>query len=141
MNRLKLLILSSAFLTLSGCGTLQDMYDAYFMAGYDNNEYALVNQIRTESELNINKCTDDLLARTVFVDLYDKSVELKNFSQYVPDNEDAFKLASGLVELSKQGKDAYDKGDKVSPTFCKLKLKSINRASEKAQEVIGKKPR
>jgi hypothetical protein len=41
--------------------------------------------------------------------------------------------------LTKQGKDAYL--GPVSPTFCKLKLQQIVRASETAQKAIGSKPR
>jgi hypothetical protein len=135
MNRLKILLLIS--LLLPGCALL----DAYNMAEYDNNEYYLVNKIRTESEVNINTCSNQKVSSIVFNELYEISTELKNFAQYIPDNEDTFKLASGLVELTKQGKETYDNNDAVSVSFCKLKLKSINRAAEKAQEVIGNKPR
>jgi hypothetical protein len=135
MNRLKLLILSSILVVLPGCA----LWDAYFMAGYDNQEYALINNIRTNAELNVGMCDNYEASKTTFNYLYIKGLEVKNFTQYIPDNQDAHKLASNIYELTKQGKDAYLSS--VSPTFCKLKLQQIVRASETAQKAIGSKPR
>jgi hypothetical protein len=135
MNRLKLLIASSLFVVLPGCA----LWDAYFMAGYDNQEYALINTIRTNAELNVGMCNDYEASKKTFDYLYSKGLEVKNFTQYIPDNQDAHKLASNIYELTKQGKDAYL--GPVSPTFCKLKLQQIVRASETAQKAIGSKPR
>jgi hypothetical protein len=135
MNRLKLLIASSLFVVLPGCA----LWDAYFMAGYDNQEYALINNIRTNAELNVGMCDNYEASKTTFNYLYSKGLEVKNFTQYIPDNTDAHKLAGNIYELTKQGKDAYL--GPVSSTFCKLKLQQIVRASETAQKVIGSKPR
>jgi hypothetical protein len=135
MNRLKLLIASSLFVVLPGCA----LWDAYFMAGYDNQEYALINNIRTNAELNVGMCDNYEASKTTFNYLYSKGLEVKNFTQYIPDNTDAHKLAGNIYELTKQGKDAYL--GPVSPTFCKLKLQQIVRASETAQKAIGSKPR
>ena len=73
--------------------------------------------------------------------MYNTAIELRNFSQNIPRNDDTTKLASNLVELTKQGKELYVKNPNVSETFCKLKLQQINRSAEVAQKVIGKKPR
>jgi hypothetical protein len=135
MNHLKLLIASSILVVLPGCALI----DAYFMAGYDNQEYALINKIRTNAELNVGMCNDYEASKRTFDYLYSKGLEVKNFTQYIPDNKDAHKLAGNIYELTKQGKDAYL--GPVSPTFCKLKLQQIVRASETAQKVIGSKPR
>jgi hypothetical protein len=137
MNHLKLLIASSILVVLPGCALI----DAYFMAGYDNQEYALINTIRTNAELNVSMCNDHQASKTTFNYLYSKGLEVKNFTQYIPDNTDAHKLAGNIYELTKQGKDAYNSDAMVSSTFCKLKLQQIVRASETAQKVIGSKPR
>jgi hypothetical protein len=135
---MKKLILSTLLVTsLSGCALI----DAYFMAGYDNQEYAIITKIRTSAELNVGLCTDQVKSKSTFDYLHFKSVEFKNFTQYIPDNEDAYKLSEQMVELSKQGKELYDKNDAVSPGFCKLKLQQINRTAEQIQKVIGSKPR
>ena len=123
--------------TLSGCSLI----DAYFMAKYDNVEYALLNKINTLSELSVSDCKDQNKSYGNFEGLYWTAVELRNFSQYIPRNAETQKLASNMVELTKQGKEMYEKGTTVSETFCKLKLGQINRSAKVAQEVIGKKPR
>ena len=131
--------LAALFLTttLSGCALI----DAYFMARYDNVEYALLNKINTLSELSVDDCKDQKKSYGNFEGLYWTAVELRNFSQYIPRNAETQKLASNMVELTKQGKEMYEKGTNVSETFCKLKLGQVNRSAKVAQEVIGKKPR
>jgi len=123
--------------TLSGCALI----DAYFMAKYDNVEYALLNKINTLSELLVDDCKDQKKSHSNFEGLYWTAVELRNFSQYIPRNKETQKLAVNMVELTKQGKEMYEKGTTISETFCKLKLGQINRSAKVAQEVIGKKPR
>lgn len=128
-----LIIVSS----LSGCALI----DAYLMAGYDTNEYALVNKIKTQAELSIDDCKDVVKSKQNADNLYVTAIELKNFATNIPRNEETSKLAGNLVELTKQGKDLYAKNSNVSETFCKLKLQQIGRSAEVAQKVIGKKPR
>jgi hypothetical protein len=135
---MKKILLSTLIVTsLSGCALI----DAYFMAGYDNQEYAIITNIRTNAELNAGFCADQVKSKATFEYLHFKSVEFKNFTQYIPDNQDAHKLSDQMVELSKQGKEMYDKNDNVSAGFCKLKLQQINRTAETIQKVIGSKPR
>ena len=134
---MKKLLVLFALLSLNGCA----VYDAYFMAKYDTNENALVNKIRTMAELGVDDCKNQLKSEVTFNDLYYYSVELRNFTQYIPRNEDTLKLATNMVELSKQGKDSYAKDTKPSDMFCKLKLQQISRSAEITQKVIGNKPR
>lgn len=141
MKPLKLLLLSSIFVTLSGCAYLQQAYDAYFMAGYDNVEYGLINKIRTNSELAQNDCGDYALSKRNMGIVYKQSLEFKNFTQYIPDNKETVKLSEKVFEIAKQGVELYDKNTSVSLAFCKLKFKQINGAAETAQKVMGSKPR
>ena len=132
-------LIAAALITtsLSGCA----LFDAYFMAGYDTTEYALVNKIKTKAELSVEDCKDQKVSKQNMNDLYFIAVEMRNFSENIPRNVDTAKLAGNLVELTKQGKDLYAKDSNVSETFCKLKLQQIGRSAEVAQKVIGKKPR
>jgi hypothetical protein len=133
----KLIAVALITTTLSGCA----LFDAYFMAGYDTTEYALVNKIKTKAELSVDDCKDQKVSKQNMNDLYFIAVEMRNFSENIPRNVDTAKLAGNLVELTKQGKDLYAKDSTVSETFCKLKLQQIGRSAEVAQKVIGKKPR
>ena len=137
MNRLKLLIASSIVVVLPGCA----LWDAYFMAGYDNVEYALVNKVRTFSELAVEDCKDIEKTKSNVEKIHGYAVELKNFTQYIPDNADANKLGNNLFQLTTQTKDYYAKNAIVSESFCKMKLQQINRSAETIQKVIGSKPR
>lgn len=137
MNQLKLLIASSTLLFLSGCSVL----DAYLAARYDNQEYAIINQIRTQAELNIVMCEDTERSKQNITYLYNKSVEFKNFTQYIPRNESSYSLSEKLLELTKQAKELYDKNTTVSAGFCKLKLQQIQRSAESIQSSIGSKNR
>ena len=133
----KLIIAVVVATSLSGCA----LFDAYFMAGYDTTEYALVNKIKTKSELSVEDCKDVKKSKENADILYFTAVELKNFSTNIPRNVETTKLAGNLVELTKQGREQYVKDSNVSETFCKLKLQQIGRSAEVAQKVIGKKPR
>ena len=137
MNQLKLLIVSSLFVFLPGCA----LWDAYFMANYDNVEYSITNKIRTVSELSVDECNDYEKSKTNFKTIYAYSLELKNFTEYIPNNEESKILGQNIEILAKQAKDHYDKNSTVSESFCKLKLQQIIRSAETTQRVIGAKPR
>ena len=137
MNQLKLLIVSSLFVFLPGCA----LWDAYFMANYDNVEYSITNKIRTVSELSVDECNDYEKSKTNFKTIYAYSLELKNFTEYIPNNKESKILGQNIEILAKQAKDHYDKNSTVSESFCKLKLQQIIRSAETTQRVIGAKPR
>jgi hypothetical protein len=137
MNQLKLLIVSSLFVFLPGCA----LWDAYFMANYDNVEYSITNKIRTVSELSVDECNDYEKSKTNFKTIHAHSLELKNFTEYIPNNEESKILGQKIEILAKQAKDHYDKNSTVSESFCKLKLQQIIRSAETTQRVIGAKPR
>jgi hypothetical protein len=136
MNLLKLILVSSAAVTLTGCAAI----DAYFMSKYDNNEYALINKIRTLSEIYAKDCSYNDLSSRNFNTIYNISTELSNYSEYLPRNKEAVNISQNILALAKQGTDLYSNGT-PSEGFCKLKLQQINRAATTAQQVIGKKPR
>ena len=137
MNRLKLLLVSSAIVVLPGCSLL----DAYMMAHYDTNEYGLAVKVKTIAELGVEYCDKTNTSYLNFKDMYEKSVELRNFAKNTPDNPEATKLAQNLVDLSKTGLSLYQKQTEVSPTFCKLKMNQIEKNADKISEVLGRKPR
>jgi PBP1b-binding outer membrane lipoprotein LpoB len=118
---MKKLILISLLL-LNGCALL--------MAPYDNNEYALVNKIRTTSQLG--ECT-----KTNIDSMYFTALELKNYSELLPKNDQTIVLTKDLFTLLDEMHQRKDFGD----VYCKAKLNIIEISSEKIQRVIGNKPR
>lgn len=121
----------------SGCYVI----DAYFMAPFDNNEYALTNKIRTSTTLTIKECKNDKIVRIRLDDINDMALELKNYTQYIPDNEDSYELSTKLYNMTGDTVEYYTKKDKVSKVFCEMKLKQILQSTEKIQETFGRKYR
>lgn len=133
---MKKLILALAILSLNGCA----LYDAYFMAKYDNNEYMLINRIRTQANLGAAKCGKPEVVAEVD-GIWRTTVELKNYSQSIPHNEEATKMSSELAEIVKGLSDRYKGTEPVSMMYCTTKFASIERNAVTIQNVIGKKPR
>lgn len=133
---MKKLLIIPIFL-LSGCS----LVDAYLMAKYDTNEYALVNTVKTKSFIAQEDCKDR--AKTlIHVDaIYEKSVEFNNFTLHIPHNEDAQKMSEKLVKLTLDTKQFYQKNEKVSEIFCKSKYQQIYRSADTIQKTLGSKPR
>lgn len=132
MNRLKILLLSSVIL-LSGCSLL----DAYLMAGYDNQEYSLINKIRTKAQLSVENCSDIDTTKGNILELKALGKEYQNFAQHIPRNEESYKMASEMTKLINDVK--VDQS--TSTVFCKLKMQQVERNAEKIQKVLGSKPR
>jgi hypothetical protein len=133
---MKRLLLVCVIFALSGCAVI----DAYFMAKYDTNEYALINDIKTKAQVAEENCANNLLVTTQVNELYIKSLEFKNFAAHIPRNEDSVKLSNKLLILTKDAKDQFNKSA-VSNFYCKAKLEQIVKSADTMQQAIGKKPR
>jgi hypothetical protein len=133
---MKRLLLVCVIFALSGCAVI----DAYFMAKYDTNEYALINDIKTKAQVAEENCANNLLVTTQVNELYIKSLEFKNFATHIPRNEDSVKLSNKLLILTKDAKDQFNKSA-VSNFYCKAKLEQIVKSADTMQQAIGKKPR
>jgi hypothetical protein len=133
---MKKLLVILAVWSLSGCA----LYDAYFMARFDNNEYALINRIRTEANLGAAKCGKPEVIAEVD-SIWRTAVEFRNYTQSIPHNEEATKMGSELAEIIKGLSDRYHGTEPVSMMYCTTKFSSIERNAVTIQNVIGKKPR
>jgi hypothetical protein len=131
----KLLVVASLFI-LTGCAAI----DAYRMARFDNNEYALVNSVRTQANLGAAKCGTPEAKNTVD-NIYYKTVELKNYSQSIPKNEETVKMSSELAEIVKGLSERYKGAEPVSLPYCTTKFGLIEKNAVTIQNVIGAKPR
>jgi len=131
----KLLVVASIFI-LTGCAAI----DAYRMARFDNNEYALVNSVRTQANLGAAKCGTPEAKNTVD-NIYYKTVELKNYSQSIPKNEETVKMSSELAEIVKGLSERYKGAEPVSLPYCTTKFGLIEKNAVTIQNVIGGKPR
>jgi hypothetical protein len=122
----KLILGCFIVLQLTGCA----VWDAYTTAGFDNNEYALVNKVRTLSQQGSCEATS-------INELYNTSFELKNYTQYIPHNEKAIDMTNNLFKIVDE---LHNKKD-ITPVYCKAKLGIISSSAERIQEVVGRKTR
>lgn len=142
---MKNIIIALSFLLLSGCSVIQPLIDRFSIAPFDANEYALVNKIRTIAIQTKPRCGIENIAPFAVLDyvndMHDTALLLKNYSQYLPKNEQTYKPVSVTYGMIDELKTRYEKEKKVSKTYCELKIQSIIDASESIQQAIGKRPR
>ena len=85
-------------LTLSGCATVNDAWDYFDMARFDNNEYMLANKVRTQANIGARKCGTPEISREV-TRLWETTQELRNYSESIPRNEETVTMTSELGEI------------------------------------------
>ncbi len=134
MKKIAIILLT---FSLSGCA----LFDAYFMAKYDTNEYFIVNDIKTKAQVAEENCNNQLLVVTQVNELYIKALEFKNFTTHIPRNKDTDNLSTKLLTLTKDTRDYFNKAEKISPIFCKAKLQQVIKSADTIQHVLGSKPR
>lgn len=128
-------------LFLSGCATLTNLYDSYYMAKYDTSEHALINVITVYSSLAKSSCYNDRRMKIVSKHLFETSTELKNFSSHLPNNELTIKLNNSLHIMVEELHTRYENNKSVNKTYCELKLQSISDVASIIQKTIAKRPR
>jgi len=132
---MKKLILLVPFL-FSGCA----LYDAYFMAKFDVNEYQYITRIRTQSELGVEKCgTPDVVENVKYI--HTVAHEFRNYAEKIPHNENSYGLANTLVQITDEFYKRYQGDKPPSAVYCKAKFAAISPSSENRQQVLGAKPR
>ena len=139
---MKKLLIVLAVVSLSGCATIQQttLYRAWNMAKFDNNEYSQINSIRTVANLGAAKCgTPEVVP--VVDNLYYKSMELKNYSASIPNNDETVKMSGELAEIIKGLNARYHDKEPVSVAYCTLKFGTIEKNAVTIQNVVGAKPR
>ena len=124
---MKKLLVSSILCLVTGCSLMIGPYDA--------NEYFLITQIRTFAE-TVN-CDNPIHTSNTFELLYFDAAELKNYSQYLPNNNAEIKLTTDLFKIVEELRNK----EKPSPEYCKIKLNIIAKSAERIQQVTGSKPR
>jgi len=132
---MKTLLIALSLLVLSGCAVV----DKFLIAPFDSNEYALVNMLRTSSIQMKSNCSN--LSREEVNQLYSVALTLKNYSEYLPKNDQTIKPVGVTYQMVSELKTRYEKEKKLNKTYCELKMQSITDASELTQKAIGKRPR
>lgn len=119
-------------LLLTSCAIV----DSITMAHFDNNEYKIINKMRTTAQLV--ECGNKDSIKDATNKLWFYSNELQNYSQYIPKNEKSYKMAQSLVEIVKG---LHDKNGEMGKLYCEEKFKVIQNTTENIQKATGNKPR
>lgn len=133
---MKKLLLAVAVAGLSGCALI----DAYLMK-YDPNEYQIISDIRTMANLAKSKCDNFAESKVQATALADKTTSFVIYTQYTPHNDLVKKSSVELDKMAQGLKTQYEKSDKVSTAFCKIKFENVEKSAETIQKVVGDKPR
>jgi hypothetical protein len=134
---MKKLILILSILGLHGCA----LYDAYFMAKFDVNEYQYITRLRTHAEIGLQVCDKPEQAKNEANYIWVVATEYKNYAEMIPHNENSFELATTLAKITDEFHQRYQGDKPVSTVYCKAKFTAIEKSSENIQKVLGAKPR
>jgi len=133
---MKRILLAAVTLSLTSCA----LWDAYFMAPYDANEYLQITEIRATAGQyrkqcdNFNQSAANAQAMANRTDLFEKYAEL------IPRNDNGYRAAQALNEIAQGLNKVYDKGI-ISATFCRLKYNNIEHSAELIQRITAGRPR
>mgnify|MGYP003349934743 CR=1 FL=1 len=127
-------------LTLIPLLTSCSLYYAYVTAPFDGNEYQLVNSVRTQSNIGAGKCGKPEVVGVVD-QLYSTTLEFRNYSEYLPHNEETQRASKELVEMVKDFRDRYHGNEPVGTFYCTTKFAEIEKNAVNIQNIVGTKPR
>jgi hypothetical protein len=133
---MKRIFLAAFALSLTSCA----LWDAYMMAPYDANEYMLITEIRTNATIYKEQCANPVLAPQNAQAMANRTLLYERYEENIPRNENGYKAARALNEITQGLNTAYIKGP-VSPVFCKLKYNNIEHSAELIQRVTAGRPR
>ena len=137
----RLIVLFLAVMTMSGCATVTQVLDYFDMARFDNNEYLLAVQVRTQANLGARKCGTPDVNREVSL-LWNHSLEFKNYAESIPNNEETVTMSSELLEIVRGLDNRYNVDKKeVSMGYCTSKFGLIEKNATIITNVVGAKPR
>jgi hypothetical protein len=126
-----------AVLSLNGCA----VWDAYFMTGFDPNEYRVITEIRADAYNYKNSCSNKALSEVNAVALADKTQLFEFYEEQIPKNKNGINASKELNKIAQGLKTSYASGNPVNPIFCKLKMESIEHSAQTIQHVLGQRPR
>ena len=137
----QLLVLFAAVMTLTSCTTLMGVKDYLDMARFDNNEYLLAVNVRTQANLGARKCGTPEVNQEVSM-LWSDALRLKNYAESIEHNEETVTMSSELLEIVRGLDKRYniDKKD-VSMSYCTNKFTLIEKNATIITNVVGAKPR
>jgi len=126
---------------LVGCA----VYDNYFKAGYDNQEYEHIVEIRLLARQGVQMCGNPYKVTKsktaeIISQMLDKAELFEIYEEHRPKNDSEYDAAVKLREIIESFNNRYQKGS-VSYFYCKTKFESIDSSAGVIQSVIGNRPK
>jgi hypothetical protein len=126
---------------LSGCGTVQQAWESYWLPPFDNREYAYAVELRTMSEFMSAQCQDAKISAENATVIHRKAQEFYNYARELQNNRDVAAMANSIKELTVTLPERYSKAEPVSVSYCRSKYNLITLASTGAQQAMARKKR
>ena len=126
-----------ATVVLNGCA----VYDAFMMAPYDPNEYKLITEVRVDAEFYRSQCDNPSLAPGNAQTIAAKTNLFEKYQEMIPRNNNGYRAAKALNEITQGLSVQYTKSTSVSTTFCRLKYNTIEKSAESIQRITARRPR
>ena len=123
-------IILALVIFISGCSVLNGP------ANFDNNEYGLASRIFTLSEVYKIGCADADKTKKNFDELAFLSMELINYSDDIPNNQDTVALIAPMHKMITEA-DIKFNTEGHTATYCKLKLDNIELAAGIVKHAIA----
>ena len=133
---MKQIFLAAFAFSLTSCA----VWDAYFMAPYDANEYMLITEIRATAIQYRRQCDNPVMAPVNAQAMANRTELYEKYEEQIPRNVNGLRSAQALNEISQGLNTAYTKGT-VSSMFCRLKYNNIENSAELIQRVTAGRPR
>jgi len=133
---MKRIFLAAFALSLTSCA----LWDAYMMAPYDANEYLQITEIRAAAGQYRKQCDNPILAPANAQAIANRTDLFEKYEELIPRNDNGYRAARALNEISQGLNTAYVKGP-VSSMFCRLKYNNIEHSAELIQQVTAGRPR
>ena len=135
---MKKLLAVLAVVSLNGCA----LWNAYFMTGFDNQEYMLITQIRVDAQVYKTQCGNHLVAAKNAQSIATKTNLFEKYSEKIPKNDNGISASRSLNQIAQGLAMSYiDVKAEPSATFCRLKYSSIEHSAYVIQTVVGDRPR
>lgn len=114
---------------------------AYFISSYDPIEYEMITNIRTLAQVNIQNCSDIHKSKKVVDKIYFEANKLRNFEEFIPDNQDSINSSEKMLSIVNELKSMYSKDKPPSKFYCEEKLDTVLESATYIQKAAGNKPR
>lgn len=106
---------------------------------FDVDEYKLITDIRFTALVSKSQCSDSIKSQINSENMVTKTMYLKFYEQYLPNNAKGYDAAFILDKMAHEMNQRYATPASVTPAYCVEKYNIILDSAEMMQYAIGKR--